>query len=121
MKFMLLFLITFILSACAPVTAQFVQLPDTEKLGVTALVVAVSSFVFVQIGTLIPWTSPFISKYKDEIAASIAAVIVGVIENSMPSAYPDVSILIVQLILAALATVGIFKALEKSGAPGFRS
>ena len=71
-------------------------------------------------GTKFPWTSPFIEKYKMEISLSLAAVVIGFIENALPSAYPAISILIVQLVLAVLASIGLFRVLAKAGVKAFR-
>ncbi len=120
-KLLPLLLLAFILTACAPATAQFVQLPDATRLGVTAIVVALVGLAFNYIGGLLPWSKPFLSKYKEEISVTLAAAVVGFIENALPSAYPDISILVVQLILAALAAVGLFKVLAKAGVRGFKA
>lgn len=114
---------SFLLSACAPANgfAQgFVQLPDATRLGITAVVVALVGFLFAWIGGYLPWTVPFLSKYKEEISLALAAALIGVIENALPSAYPDVSILFVQLVLAALAAFGLFRILGKAGVKAFR-
>ena len=120
-KLLPLFLIAFVLTACAPATAQFVQLPDAERLGITTLIVAVVGLIFGKIAQYIPWTQPFLTKYKEEISVSLAAAVVGFIENALPSAYPEISILVVQLLLAALAAVGLFRVFAKVGVYKFKA
>ena len=116
MKKFYLFLLALFLTACAsqPV-AQFVQLPDVTRLGITAVAVAVVGLAFAWIGGKLPWTIPFLSKYKEEISLTLSAALIGWIENALPSAYPDISILFVQLVLAVFATIGLFKVLGKAG------
>lgn len=116
------FVCTLALVGCASQpAAQFVQLPEAERLAITTLVVAVLGLVFAKIGELFPWTVPFISKYKMEISLALAAVVVGFIENALPSAYPEISILFIQLVLAVLAAVGLFRILGKAGVKGFKA
>ena len=98
----------------------FVQLPDAQRLAITALVVAVLGYVFAKVGELFPWSTPFIEKYKMEISLALAAAVVGFVENALPSAYPEISLLVVQLILAALAAFGLFKVFAKAGVQGFK-
>lgn len=110
-----------ILTGCAsqPV-AQFVQLPDTERLAITAFVVAVVGFAFTKIAERLPWTAPLFEKYKMEISMVLSGVLIGFIENALPSAYPEISILFVQLVLAVLASIGLFRLFSRAGTPGFR-
>ena len=124
MKKLLPFLpLLFILAACTPATAtaQFVQLPEAETLGITALVVAIVGWIFTLAGSYIPWANEFLSKYKDEIAVTLAATVVGVVENALPSAYPELSLRIVQLVIAAIASFGLFKFLGKKGVKSFKA
>jgi len=103
--FVLLVLLSFILAGCAsPQVAQFMQLPDATRLGITAVVIAVVGLAFAWIGGKLPWTVPFLSKYKEEISLT----------------YPEISILVVELVLAVLTAVGLFKILAKAGVKGFR-
>ena len=119
--FVLLVLLSFILAGCAsPQVAQFMQLPDATRLGITAVVIAVVGLAFAWIGGKLPWTVPFLSKYKEEISLTLAAALIGLIENALPSAYPEISILVVELVLAVLTAVGLFKILAKAGVKGFR-
>lgn len=110
-----------VLSACAPIAQSFVPLPEAERLGITALVVAAVGWAFTLIGSYLPFTVPFLVKYKDEVSVSLSALLVGFIENALPAAYPDLSILVVQLVLAAVAAYGLFKFLGKRGVKSFRA
>ena len=100
---------------------NFVPLPDASRLAITAIVISVVGLAFAKIGELLPWTIPFLSKYKEEISLSLAAALIGLIENALPSAYPDISLLVVELVLAVLAAIGLFKVLGKAGVKGFRA
>lgn len=124
MKFRFAFLILFavvLLAGCAsPQVAQFVQLPDATRLGITTVVIAVVGLAFAWIGGQLPWTVPFLTKYKEEISLMLAAALIGLVENALPSAYPEISILLVELVLAVLAAVGLFKILAKAGVKGFK-
>src|SRR3989304_2573159 len=120
--FVLLVLLSFILAGCAsPQVAQFVQLPDATRLGITAVVIAVSGLAFAWVGGQLPWTVPFLAKYKGEISLTLAAALIGLIGNALPSPSPAISILVVELGLAVLAAVGLFKLLAKAGVRGFRA
>ena len=119
-KILSLLLFALIVVGCAPLVQSFVPLPEAERLGITALVVALLGWVFTLIGSYIPWANDFLSKYKDEIAVSLSAAVVGFIENALPSAYPEISLLVVQLVIAAIASFGLFKFLGKRGVKSFR-
>jgi len=120
-KLIALLLSSVVLVACtAQLSATFVPLPDTERVAITALVVAALGWVFAYIATKFPWSTPFVSKYKMEISLAIAGAVVGVIENALPSAYPEVSVLFIQLALAVFAAVGLFGMLHKADVPGFK-
>ena len=118
----LVFVAMFVVTGCAsPAVAGFVQLPDAQRLVITAIVVAVVGLLFAKIGEALPWTVPFLTKYKEEISLALAAVVIGFIENALPSAYPEISLLVVELVLAVLAAIGLFKVLGKAGVKGFRA
>ena len=122
MKKLFVYLVgAFLLAGCAPATAQFVQLPDATRLAMTGVVVALVGLLFAKLGEYVPWSVPFLEKYKEEISLTLAAVVVGYVENALPSAYPEISILVIQLVLAVLASIGLFKVFGKAGVKGFRS
>jgi hypothetical protein len=101
---------------------SFVQLPDAIRLGITALVIAVVGLVFMKIGELFPWAIPFLTKYKEEISLVLAGALIGWIENALPGgAYENISLLVVQIVLAVLALIGLFRTLAKAGVKGFRA
>lgn len=114
------FIMTFIMTSCAPVVASlnnnFVPLPDAEKTGITAIVVTLLALVLGWIGTKLPWTLPLITRFKEEITVSLSALIIGLVQNALPGAYPEISILVVQLVIAAFGAIGIFKVIAKLGA-----
>ena len=115
-------LFAFLLVGCAsPQAAQFVALPDATRLAITAVVVAAVGLAFAWIGTRLPWTVPILSKYKEEVSLALSGVLIGAIENALPSAYPEISLLVVELVLAVLAAIGLFRLLGKAGVKGFRA
>jgi hypothetical protein len=121
-KLYILLLSMLVLTACtAQLAPRFVPLPDTERVAITAVVVALLGYVFAFVVAKLPWTAPIIEKYRMEISLALAGVVVGLIENALPSAYPEISILFIQLVLAVLAAIGLFRTLGKAGTPGFRA
>lgn len=106
-------LVMLFLSACSQVSASFVPLPDAERTAFTALVVALVAWVFALIGNYVPWSVPFLEKYKMEISLALSGALIGWIENLLPSAYPEISVLVVQLILAIFAAYGLIKFLHQ--------
>ena len=96
----------------------FVALPEATQISITFLVVGLVGIAFNYIGGLLPWSAPFLAKYKEEISLSLAAAVVGLVQNALPGAYPEISVLFVQLLLAALAATGLFKVFNKTRASG---
>ena len=111
----------FVLSACSPAVAQFVQLPDPERVAVQALVTLGVGLLFAWIATKFPWTAPFLDKYKMELSIALGGVVVSAIEAALPSAYPELSIRLVQFLLAVIAAIGVNAVMAKAGVKGFRA
>lgn len=122
MKKIMLIFSMFLLTACAsqPV-AGFVQLPDPERVAILALVTLLVGLAFAWIGTKFPWTSPFLDKYKIELSLTLGGAVVAWIESTLPSAYPELSIRLVQFLLAVIAAIGVNALLAKAGVRGFRA
>lgn len=110
------------LSACAPVAgvrAQFVQLPDTLKADITALVVFVVSWLFMKLIELIPALS-FLEEFRVPLALAVASQLIGLIQTATPDAYANVVILALQLGLAILALFLGAGQLKARGVKAFR-
>jgi hypothetical protein len=95
---------------------SFVELPDSVKVQITGLVVLVFSWAFAWLIAKLPFLA-FLEEYKEPLALAIAAELIVALQNALPSAYPEISLLAVQLILAVLAAWRLFKIL---GARGYR-
>lgn len=122
-KFVLFLLLAFLLAGCAPQVASFVVLPDPIKVAITALITFAVGWVFTQIAKAVPWLANFLGQYVDEISIAIAGGVVLAIQNflnTIPAQYDDIVSLVLQLIIAVLAALGLFKVLQKAKAPGFR-
>lgn len=95
------------------------ELPDGIKGQITALVVAVVSFAIVKLVTLWPFLA-FLKEFSAPLALALSAALIEALQNVLPSAYPDVSILAVQLLLAVLAALKLFDILKTRGVRPFR-
>lgn len=99
----------------------FVQLPDETRLTVLSVVVSLVSWVLVWLAAKIPVLTLVVERYGLELARVIAAAVLELVENALPSAYPDPSVLAVQLLLAILAVYGVgAKVFRDRGVKGFR-
>ena len=109
-----------LLAACAPVAGfqGFVQLPDGVRVGITAVIVWLVSWVFAQLILLVPFLK-FLEEFKEPLALAIAAALIGWIENIVPDAYGGVAVLAIQLLLAILALFGVGQVFKKRGARFF--
>ena len=61
--FILAFLVAVLLTSCAPAVQGFVDLPDNVEAGITAVVVWLVSWLFVQLITLLPFLA-FLDEFK---------------------------------------------------------
>lgn len=98
----------------------FVDLPGEVEAGITAVVVWVISWIFVQLITLIPLLA-FLEQFKLPLALAISAQLITWAEVIIPDAFGGVAIAGIVFILAILALFGIGEQLRKQEAPGFRS
>jgi hypothetical protein len=93
----------------------FVALPDTLKAGVAAVVLYVVSVVLTNVILLVPFLA-FLEAFKVPLASALGAALITWVENILPDAYPEASLLAVQLALAILAAYGIGVTLAAQGA-----
>ena len=99
--------------AALPVVG-FVELPGPVQLQVTGLVVALVAFCFAKLVEYLPWLA-FLEEFRQPIALAVAAELLVALQNALPSAYPEISILVVQLVLAVMAAVKFLDLLKQRG------
>ena len=98
---------------------SFVALPDEVKVTITALVLWAVSFAFSKLLALVPALG-FLEQFREPLALAIAAALIGWFEAAIPDAFAGVAVLAVQLVLAVLAALGLFKGLAASGVKAFK-
>ena len=83
-----------------------VALPPETQVALAGLVGLVVMVVFNYIGTQLPWSVPFLSKYKDEISAALSGVFIGWLSNVLPGdKWAGVSIAGVNFFIALVVAV----------------
>lgn len=102
-----------------PLGQGFVELPDETKGTVTVLVVAVVGLAITKLITLVPFLA-FLKDFEAPLGMALSSALIEALQNMLPSAYPEVSILAVQLILAILAALKLFEILKARGARFFQ-
>lgn len=124
-KILSILFVLMILVGCSPMPQQaagyFVSLPEPQRIAITTLFVAAVGWLFAYIGSFAPWSVPFLEKYKMEISLALSAAFIGWLENLLPSAYPEISILVVELVLALIAAYGVIQFLVKRAGAKFAS
>lgn len=95
--------------------ASFVALPDSIKAGIAAVVLYIVTAVLTNIILLVPFLA-FLEAFKIPLAAALGMQIIAWLEKILPDAYPQTSILAVQLALAILAAFGVGVTLAAQGA-----
>ena len=84
--------------------AYIVTLPPETQIGVAGLVGLLVLLGFNWIGTQVPWTVPFLSKYKEEIAAALSGLAIGWLSNILPGGqWAGASIAGVNFVIALVA------------------
>lgn len=102
----------------------FLQLPDPLQAAIVALVTFVVGFVFTQVSNAVPWLGAFLGQYKVEISMAISGALVTLAQNllnAIPTQYDNIVSLVLQLLIAVLAALGLFNFLAKSNVKGFRA
>lgn len=82
----------------------FVELPSDTQLAIVGLVVILVDLAVTAAIAYVPWLA-FLEKYKEEWGLALGALAVEAVQNWLPGAYPEASILAVQLVLAVIAIV----------------
>lgn len=97
----------------------FVALPDSTKVAITALVVAAVGFAIAKLIALAPFLK-FLEDFRQPLGLALSAALIEALQNVLPSAYPEVSILAVELILAIIAALKVFDILKTRGVRFFK-
>ena len=95
-------------------TSGFVALPDSVKVGITAIVLWLVSIVITNLILLVPFLV-FLEDFKQPLSLALAAALIAVIEKAIPDAYARVAVIAIQLVLAILAMFGIGAVLAAHG------
>lgn len=122
-KLLMIVALAFVLVACAPQVQSFVVMPEPLKVAVTAAITFAIGWVFTQIALRVPWLAGFLGQYVSEVSIAIAGAIVLYIQNllnAIPAQYDDIVSLVLQLVIAVLASIGLFKMLGKANVRSFR-
>ena len=99
----------------------FVDLPAGVENAITVLILAIVWFIVNFIIARVPFLS-FIGNYANELGLLAAVYVIGQLENILPSAYPEIAILAVQLVVAVLTVIfGLNKFLALRGVRGFKN
>jgi hypothetical protein len=85
---------------------RFIELPDSVKAGVTAVVVFAFGWVFAQIVLLVPFLA-WLAPYIPGLAAGAAAALIALLQNRIPDEYGEIAIQVIKLVLMVLAVLGI--------------
>lgn len=102
---------------------SFVELPSELQAAIVALCVFVVGWVFAQIGAALPWFTKLFGQYADEVAMALAGALIGLIQgwlDLIPPAWEGVGELALALIVAILASIGLFRTLGKAKVRSFR-
>jgi hypothetical protein len=92
----------------------FVELPADVTLQISALVAVAVGFLLAKLIALLPWLS-FLEQWRDPLSKAIALELIVLLQNALPSQYPEISILAVKLVLEVLVILAAFSVLKKNG------
>lgn len=85
---------------------KLVTLPAETQVAIGGLVGLLLTLLFALIGKYAPWTLPFLSKWKEELSAALAGVVVGWLSNILPGGvFTDASIFGVNFVVALLVAL----------------
>ena len=85
---------------------KFVDLPEAVELGIAAVVSFVVAVIFSNLIALVPFLA-FLAQFQLPLALALSVALVKWLENALPSNYPNISIIAIQLVLAVLAAFGV--------------
>jgi hypothetical protein len=107
-KIVILFLLTFLLTACAAQVAGLQQLPDEGVNLVFMLVTFVVAFLLLKLSEA---TGFDFKGYAGAIVAVVAPILVGYIESYLrliPPMWDDIVLTVIHLIVLAVGSLGMF-------------
>ena len=93
----------------------FVELPSNTQIAIGTIVLVLVNLALSALAAYVPWLAEFLGRYKEEWAAGITLWLITLIQNVLPEAYPDLSILGVQFVVALVLAMLVKYGLRKSG------
>ena len=121
-KFTLLFVLAFLLTACAPAAgavAPLLQLPDEGRLLVLSLVTAGVTFALLKLSDVFKID---LSGWSNAVAAALAPILITLIESGLqliPPIFDNLVLSIIHLLVLLVGSLGAFF-LAKRRAPSLR-
>ena len=92
--------------------AYFVQLNGQLQVLIEGGAILVVAWLFTQLIARWPWLNDLIGQYQDEVAAAVAAAVVGLAQNALnliPPAWEDVGTLAQALLVAVLVALSVIQ------------
>lgn len=98
-----------------------IDLPTNTEVLIGGLVMALLGLLVNWVAAYVPWLGVFLEKYKTEWGVTLAALFVGYLETNLPGGeYAELSVLGVQLVVAAILLALGKLGLGKAGVRGFK-
>ena len=99
--------------------AWFVEIPNETKVSIGILILVVVNLAINFALAYVPWLGGLLQKYKEEIATALTALVVNALQNVLPDAYPELSVLAVQFAVALLLVLVAKVVLARNGVRAF--
>ena len=118
-KFLSLFVLVIVLTACSPVAQGLMELPDEGRLLVLMLITAGVTWLLLKLSEVFKID---LSGYANAIAAAIAPILITLIEAGLrliPPIFDNLVLSIIHLIVLLVGSIGAFF-LFKRKAPSLR-
>ena len=96
---------------------EFIQLPIELQSLITAAVIAVVGWAFVQLFKLWPGLEIFLGQYVDEVGVSLAAAVVGLVQqalNLIPPEWEVAGNAFLAFVVAVLIVLGVLTEFRKA-------
>ena len=101
----------------------FIELPSPLQLAIVSAITFLVGFVFAKIAEAVPWLGGFLGEYADEVAMALSGAVVSAVQNwlnAVPAGYEGIVAAVLQVIVAALSALGLFRLFGKAGVRGFK-